>query len=164
MIAYATTSKELHTVRALIEWNQPRVEKGTPVNTPISPTIKAKHIAVTSWTQGSPGSVSNISNLESSMTQLSHLEFMPLTLESQNRTSLPTIVAIRSHIPISTSLYNQETFTTVDRWEIREKAQSLNSAFEQLSSRRNSTGSPPGVSEVPYRLCSVLIFDSLSST
>ncbi len=88
------------------------------------------------------------------MTQLSHLEFMPLTFESQNRTAPPTIVVIRSHTPVSTSQYNQEVFTTVDRWEIREKAQSLHPAFEQRINLRNSTVSPPGVSGVPGLIAS----------
>lgn len=82
------------------------------------------------------------------MVQLSHLEFLPPCGDAAGRTAPPTILAIRSHLPGSTSHYNQDVHTTVDRWEVREKPQAIHPAFEQLSSRRNSAGSQPGVSQL----------------
>ena len=80
------------------------------------------------------------------MVQLSHLEFLPPCGDAAGRMAPPTILAVRSHLPGSTSHYNQDVHTTVDRWEVREKPQTIHPAFEQLSSRRNSVGSQPGVS------------------
>jgi mediator of RNA polymerase II transcription subunit 16 len=80
------------------------------------------------------------------MTQLSHLEFLPSCSDATGRLTPPTVVAVRSHLPPSMTHYNQDIHTVVDRWEIREKMQTVHPAFEQLSSRRNSIGSPPQVS------------------
>lgn len=80
------------------------------------------------------------------MTQLSHLEFLQPSIEGAGRITPPTIVAVRCYLPASVSHYNQEVLSIVDRWEIRERAQAVHPAFEQLSSRRNSVGSQPLVS------------------
>ena len=133
-------------MRALIEWNPQKIEKVPAQNWPLNPTIKTKHVAVTSWIHDIPGETLNASTMEPSMAQLSHLEFLPPCGDASGRTTPPTILAIRSHLPISNAHYNQDVYTTVDRWEVREKSQSVHPAFEQLSSRRNSVGSPPGVS------------------
>lgn len=146
LIAFATTSKQLRTVRALIEWNQQKVEKATPAQLPVQPNIKIKHLAVTSWLHEGPGSPLNASHMEASMSQLSRLEFLPPCSDASGKVSPPTIVTFRSHLPASPSHYNQDVFTTIDRWEVKEKLQSIHPAFEQLSSRRNSTGAQPGVS------------------
>lgn len=80
------------------------------------------------------------------MTELTQLEFLPPCGDSNGRVTPATIVATRSHLPVSTSHYNQDVFTTMDRWEVREQQQTLHPAFEHLSSRRNSVGGQPGVS------------------
>ncbi|KAH8662907.1 mediator of RNA polymerase-like protein II transcription subunit 16 [Tricladium varicosporioides] len=146
LIAFATTSKQLRTVRALIDWGQQKTnEKGPSAPQPLNPSIKTRHVAVTSWLFDSPGESLNVSSLDSSMVQLSHLEFLPPCADASGRISPATIVAVRSHMPVSMSHYNQDVHTVVDRWEIREKPQTLHPAFEHLSSRRNSVGgSQPG--------------------
>ena len=88
----------------------------------------------------------NTSNSELSTVQLSRLEFLPFHGESNNRTTPPTVVAIRSHLPVPMSNYNQDVHSIVDRWEVRENKQAVHPAFEQLTSRRNSVGAQPGVS------------------
>lgn len=146
LIAFATTSKQLYTVRALIDWNQPKVDKANPATLPVQPHIKTRHMAVTSWLHDGPSTPLNASHMESSMTQLSRLEFLPPCGDASGKMAPPTIVTFRSHLPVSPSHYNQEVYTTIDRWEVRDKLQSIHPAFEQLSSRRNSVGSQPGVS------------------
>jgi len=148
LIAFATTTKELRTVRALVEWNQPKIDKVLPAQLPLNPTIKTKHLAVTSWVHDVLGDPMNSSQMESSMVQLSHLEFLAPCGDSNGKMTPATIMVIRSHLPPSTSHFNQDVYTITDRWEIREKPQSIHPAFEQLSSRRNSIGSHPGVSQV----------------
>ncbi|TVY50079.1 Mediator of RNA polymerase II transcription subunit [Lachnellula occidentalis] len=144
LIAFATTSKQLRTVRALVDWGLPKTaEKIPPAAMALNPTIKTRHLAVTSWLHDTPGDTLNASNMESSMAQLSHLEFLPSCGDASGRITPATIVAIRSHLPVSVTHYNQDVHTTVDRWEIRDKPQSVHPAFEQLSSRRNSVGSQP---------------------
>lgn len=148
LIAFATTSKQLRTVRALIDWGLAKTtEKVAPNSLLLNPTFKTRHLAVTSWLHETPGETLNASNTESSMAQLSHLEFLPSCGDS-GRMTPPTIVAIRSHLPASLTHYNQDIHTTVDRWELRDKPQAVHPAFEQLSSRRNSVGTQPGVSLV----------------
>lgn len=83
------------------------------------------------------------------MAQLTHLELLPSSADANGRLSPPVVVAIRSHLPISMSHYSQDVHTTVDRWEIREAPQKIHPAFEQLSSRRNSTGAQPSTNTQP---------------
>ncbi|TVY60790.1 Mediator of RNA polymerase II transcription subunit, partial [Lachnellula suecica] len=145
LIAFATTSKQLRTIRALVDWGVAKTnEKIPPQALFLNPTIKTRHLAVTSWLHDIPGDTLNASNMESSMAQLSHLEVLPSCGDASGHVTPATIVAVRSHLPVSTTHYNQDVHTTVDRWEIREKPQTIHPAFEQLSSRRNSIGSPPG--------------------
>ncbi|RDW88854.1 hypothetical protein BP6252_00886 [Coleophoma cylindrospora] len=146
---FATASKQLRTMRVLIDWGLPKTaEKVPPGVLSLNPSIKPRHLAVTSWLQ--EGQVLNASHLESSMVQLSHLEILPPSGDiATGRIAPPVIIAIRTHLPISTTHYNQDVHTTVDRWEIREKQQNIHPAFEQLSSRRNSVGTQPGVSLHP---------------
>ncbi len=145
LIAFATTSMQLRTVRALIDWGQPKVEKVPPANLPLNPTVRTRHLAGTSWAPDFPTDPLNSTHGEPSMVQLSHLEFLPPCGDANNKIAPPTIVAIRSALPSLASHYNQEVRTTVDRWEIRDKTQTVHPAFEQLSSRRNSTGERPQV-------------------
>jgi mediator of RNA polymerase II transcription subunit 16 len=123
-----------------------KVDKVNSAQWALNPTIKTRHLAVTSWVHDIPSDTVNASHMESSMVQLSHLEFLPPCGDAAGRMAPPTILAVRSHLPGSTSHYNQDVHTTVDRWEVREKPQTIHPAFEQLSSRRNSVGSQPGVS------------------
>ena len=150
LIAFATTSKQLRTVRALIDWGMPKVgEKTNPAAIPLNPTIKTRHLAATCWLHGTPGDALNTSNTESAMVQLSSLEFLPSSGDASGRGVPPTIVAVRTHLPVpfgDTRNYAQDVYTTVDRWEVCEKPQAIHPAFEQLSSRRNSLGTQPGVS------------------
>jgi mediator of RNA polymerase II transcription subunit 16 len=150
LIAFATTSKQLRVVRAVIDWGTPKPipEKVNPASLTLNPTVKTRHTAVTSWLHDIPGETMNASNLEPSMVQLSHLEFLPPVGDPTGRMTPPTIVAVRSHLPMPMSTYNQNVHTTIDRWEVRERPQAIHPAFEQLSSRRNSVGSQPGVSPI----------------
>lgn len=119
---------------------------------PLNPTVKTRHIAVTSWLHDAPGQSLNTPNIDPSMAQLSQLEYLSPCGDAQGRMTPPTILAVRSHLPVSTSHYNQDVHTIVDRWELREKSQTLHPAFEQLSNRRNSVGQQPGVSSLIYSL------------
>jgi mediator of RNA polymerase II transcription subunit 16 len=160
LIAFATTSNQLRTVRAMIDWGLPKsTEKVNPANLPLNPTIKTRHLAVTSWHHDAPTDTSNGSQIEQSMAQLTHLEFLPPSVDPSGRMTPPTIITMRSYLP-PMSHYNQDVYTTVDKWEVRERVQTIHSAFEQLSSRRNSVGTKPGVSETtPKSLYIFLLTD-----
>ena len=146
LIAFATTSMQLRTVRALIDWGQLKVDKAPPQALPLNPTVRSKHLAGTSWVPDGPTDPMNVSHSESSMVQLSHLELLPPTADNNGSPVPATVVAIRSSLPSLTSHYNQDVHSTIDRWEIQEPNPRAHPAFEQLSSRRNSTGIAPPVS------------------
>ncbi|KAH6719322.1 mediator of RNA polymeras-like protein II transcription subunit 16 [Leptodontidium sp. MPI-SDFR-AT-0119] len=147
LIAFATSSMQLRTVRAVIDWGQPKVEKAQPAALPLNPNVRTKHLAGTSWVPDILSDPMNASHSESSMVQLSHLEFLPPSADSHGNPIPATIVAIRSSLPSLTSHYNQDVYSTmystIDRWEVQEPHQRVHPAFEQLSSRRNSTGVNP---------------------
>ncbi|CZT50349.1 uncharacterized protein RSE6_11318 [Rhynchosporium secalis] len=143
LIAFATSTMQLRTVRAFIDWGLPKGEKGQPAAQPLNVSIRTKHLAGTSWVPGASLDSMNPSNSDTSMIQLSHLEFLPLCADSQGGPIPATILAVRSSSPSLSSHYNPEVSSTIDRWEIQEPHQKVHPAFEQLSSRRNSTGVNP---------------------
>ncbi|KAL2067489.1 hypothetical protein VTL71DRAFT_1914 [Oculimacula yallundae] len=143
LIAFATSTMQLRTVRAVIDWGQVKVEKVQPQALPLNPMIRTKHLAGTSWVPSASLDPMNASYSDSSMVHLSHLEFIPPCTDPQGNFMPATILAVRSSLPSLTSHYNQEVYSTIDRWEIQEPHQRVHSAFEQLSSRRNSTGVNP---------------------
>lgn len=124
-----------------------------------NPTIDAEHLAVGSWLASDAEEdinskyLANPSHAKSSMVQLSYLEILPPVFERvgdvSKITTPPTIVAVRSHLPTSSSNYSPEAYSTLDRWSFQATTQALHPAFEQLSSRRSSTGSTNGVRILP---------------
>lgn len=130
----------------------------------LNPNLKTRHAVATSWLHDISRDTLNASSMESSMMQLSHLEILPAAIDSSTSRMTPaTIVTARSHLPPSMAYYNQDVHTVVDRWELRDKMQSVHPAFEQLSSRRNSVGSPPVVSstvQMIRHLLTVLVYIS----
>lgn len=129
-----------------IEWYQTKINEKEARSTPINPVMKTRHVAATTWSHKNVIDPLNVDDYDSQMTALSHLEILPICIDAQGKPTPPTILTFRSHMPSSISSYSQDVYTVSDRWELREKAQSLHSAFEQLSSRRNSIGSQPSVS------------------
>ncbi|KAJ9134015.1 Mediator of RNA polymerase II transcription subunit 16 [Pleurostoma richardsiae] len=154
MMAFATASKQLRVVRANIHWGTPQTDKQVPPGSnPLSPSLKEKHVAVTSWFQHDTSE----SHLDVSMAQLSHLEVIPSILENSGQPiALPVVLAVRSYVPGLSSPFNHESQSIIDRWEVLdEQPQALHPAFEQLGSRTGS-GSAPAVSRL-RRLESVVI-------
>ena len=145
-MAFATATRQLRTVRVAVNWGMPSSDKNAqPGAITLNPTLQTKHLAISHWMNDCPDEGIESSQLNMSMAQLSHLEIIPPLFEGPGgTTTVPTLIAVRSHLPLSSSQFNQETYSVVDRWEIREATQSLHPAFEHLSSRINSTGSSTG--------------------
>ncbi|ESZ94032.1 hypothetical protein SBOR_5610 [Sclerotinia borealis F-4128] len=141
LIALATGSKQLRIIRAGVDWGIPQTqEKVNPMTILLNASLRIKPLTVTSWLHDVPGDTINSSHLESSMVQLSHLEFLSPSGDNKNIMTPPILVAVRPYLPGSTSHYNQEAHSTIDRWEFRERNQQpVHSAFEHLSSRKSST-------------------------
>ena len=150
LIAFATITKQLRTVRAYIKWGNKPNEKINPnAPIPVNPSISASHLAVSSWMDGAASDGSDSFHPQSSMVALSHLVIIPPTPDGPGgQATLPTILAVRSHLPMSPSHFNQDIHSNIDRWELRESAQPIHSAFEQLGSRRKSSGGQPAVSSI----------------
>ncbi|KAI8264906.1 hypothetical protein K4K56_005253 [Colletotrichum sp. SAR 10_98] len=107
---------------------------------PLNPTMQEKHVAISSWLP----SGSSTSPIDSAMTQLTHLEILPSTMDLTGQGWAPLVIlAVRTYLPTPNTPY-QETQSIIDKWEvINDQPQSLHPAFEQLGNRRNSTGSAP---------------------
>lgn len=157
LIALATSSKQLRVIRAGIDWGIPQgQEKINPMTVLLNASLRCKPLTVTSWLHDVPGDTLNASHLESSMVQLSHLKFLSPCGDSKNHMAPPMVVAVRSYLPGSTSHYNQEVHSTVDRWELRERPQQpVHPAFEHLSSRKSADGSQPIKPVVGHMLHSI---------
>lgn len=147
-VALATSSKQLQLVQLGLAWGMTAQEgtKGPAAAAQIlNPTLRGKHVAISSWLPGNDVE----SPLDSLMTQISCLEFIPAAYDPANKAWLwPVIVIVRSFVPTPDTPYNQESQSIVDRWEVTsDQPQTLHPAFENLGARRNSLGSAPPVSE-----------------
>ena len=145
-VVVTTASKQVRVVQGVINWNIPKQENQGMPNASFQfgpPTLLQRHVALTSWLQAA---VDN-SHLEASMTKVSHLEWLPgIAVLATKSYSNPVVLTVRSFIPEPNSPYNQELQSIIDRWELlMEQKESLHPAFEQLGSRRNSTGTPQPV-------------------
>lgn len=141
-----------------IKWGNKSPAEKTSNTAPItvSPSILVAHLAVSNWMDGTSPDGSDSFHLQSSMAVLSHLEIVPPTPENAaGGITLPTVITVRSYLPTSPSHFNQEIHSTIDRWELRDSTQAIHPAFEQLGSRRRSSGSQPGVrlSVIEKKIC-----------
>ncbi|RYP53448.1 hypothetical protein DL768_001593 [Monosporascus sp. mg162] len=158
-VAVATTSKQLRVVQVVISWNIPKQEN--PQAMPPGginfgpPTLMQRHVALTSWFQAA---VSN-SHLDTSMTKISHIEWLPgVPVMATKSFSNPVVLTVRSFLPPLNSPYNQEVQSIIDRWELlMEQKETLHPAFEQLGSRRNSTGTAQPASIRLKKLDSIVV-------
>lgn len=143
LIALATASKQLRIVRAMISWgnDKPAEKQVHPQNATITATILEQHVAVIPWLQHDL----NDPVLDESMSQLSHIEFLPSIPKDKSLQTYhnPVVLTVRSHLPAEgASLYEQEPTSIVDRWEVvSEQPQALHPAFAQLNAG-NSTTNP----------------------
>lgn len=148
MIAFATASKQLRVVRALIDWNIQKGEKVPNGTFLLNPTLKTRHIAMTSWAPEYSSDSMNDSQLDLSMVELSYLEFLPPAEDVNAKMVPPTILAVKSYLPTFRSQYYQDVETTFERWEVQEKPLSVNPAFEQLGGSQDKNPSQLGTISV----------------
>lgn len=157
LLAFATTAKKLSIARVAIKWGSPATNPpdrppANPALNTVTPTIIIRLLSDTNWMDGSASDNSDPFQLSPSMAALSHLSILSPSPDGPGgRPTLPTVITIRSHLPTPLSQYNQDTHSLINRWELSEASPSVHPAFEQLSARRNSIGSKPGVSILtPY--------------
>ena len=142
IIVIATASKQLKVIRVGIQWSppQPGDKQAPPGSVTLSPSLKERHLATSTWYQPFPSE----SPLEPLMTQLSHIEMLPPCHASQSSPDAPPLVlTVRSHIPSGGSLYNQVYQSIIDRWELVGEPQVLHDAFAQLSQKGGQTSQLP---------------------
>ncbi|TDZ10285.1 Mediator of RNA polymerase II transcription subunit 16 [Colletotrichum sidae] len=144
-VVLATASRQLKVVRVQIKWGLPQSNSDNrppPGSQSLNPSLQEKHVSISSWAPNGP----TTSPLDSAMTQLTHLEILPSTMDPSGQAWAPlAILAVRTYLPTPNTPY-QEPQSIVDKWEVvNDQAQNLHPAFEQLGSRRNSTstGSAP---------------------
>lgn len=111
----------------------------------MNPSLKEKHVAVTSLQQYG---IDDSSHLDQSMSQLSHIEVLPSALEGMPAPNQPwapaLVLTVRSYHATESSAYSQDHQSLVDRWEIvNEQPHALNTAFEQLGAKTSSNTTSP---------------------
>ncbi|RYP18890.1 hypothetical protein DL765_003678 [Monosporascus sp. GIB2] len=158
-VAVATTSKQLRVVQVVISWNMAKQENSQAM--PPGgfnfgpPTLMQRHVALTSWFQAATGN----SHLDTSMTKISHIEWLPgVPVMATKSFSNPVVLTVRSFVSPMNSPYSQEVQSILDRWELlMEQKETLHPAFEQLGSRRNSTGTAQPASIRLKKLDSIVV-------
>lgn len=96
---------------------------------------------MTNWMDGTTTDIPDAFRVQSSMAALSYLLLTPPTPEGPaGPSNLPTVVAVRSHLPTSPSQFSQEVHSTIDRWELRESVPPIHPAFETLGSQKRGAG------------------------
>ncbi|CCC10210.1 unnamed protein product [Sordaria macrospora k-hell] len=145
LIALATASKQLRIVTAMISWGNDKAseKQSHPQNANLTPSLLEHHVAVAPWLQHD----SNDPVLDESMSQLSHIEFLPSIPKDKNLQAHynPVVLTVRSHLPAEgASLYEQEPTSVIDRWEVvSEQPQTLHPAFAQLNTGNITTNPNP---------------------
>ncbi|KAF4984834.1 hypothetical protein FZEAL_62 [Fusarium zealandicum] len=144
LLALATNSKQLRLIKIEIQWgstSQPDKASGRPSGN-LNPSLVEKHLVTTNW-----GGHSDSSH-DALIAELSHMEVLPSLMDNTGKnTTPPMLVAVRSRTP-NEGPY-QMAQSVLDRWEAVEERQSLQPAFEQLGSRRNSVSSElPAVTQL----------------
>ncbi|KAK7449381.1 RNA polymerase II Mediator complex subunit Sin4 [Colletotrichum acutatum] len=141
-IALATTNKQIRVVKVGIHWGLPQSQSDTkppPGSQALNPTLHEKHVAISTWLPSGPSTTP----VDSAATQLTHLEILPSVMDPNGQGAPLVILAVRTYVPTPNTPY-QETQSIIDKWEVpSDQPQSLHPAFEQLGSRRNSTGTAP---------------------
>lgn len=131
--------KQLHVARVQIRWGNKQSDK--PINAnqiQVTPQMGVKHVAVTNWMDTAGGQ--DASQLHSSMVALSSLIVLPPAPDGPSKQAdLPVIMTVRHQMPSTTSQFNQDVFSIIDRWEVRDALPVVHPAFEAISTRRNST-------------------------
>lgn len=153
-IALATNMRQLRIIRVVIKWGTKSVDKpGTANQMQIAPHMMFKHIAVTSWLE-----TRDSSNLLSSTNILSGLYVLPPAPDAPSgNADRTTVLAMRHHVPSTASQYNQDVSTIFDRWELQGSTQTMHGAFEELSSRRNSSVAQPAKAMTFQRLETIAV-------
>ncbi|UQC86913.1 RNA polymerase II Mediator complex subunit Sin4 [Colletotrichum lupini] len=146
-IALATTNKQIRVVKVGIHWGLPQSQSDTkppPGSQALNPTLHEKHVAISTWLPSGPSTTP----VDSAATQLTHLEILPSVMDPNGQGAPLVILAVRTYVPTPNTPY-QETQSIIDKWEVpSDQPQSLHPAFEQLGSRRNSTGTAPACDPV----------------
>lgn len=107
-----------------------------PQNARLNPALVETHVASESWLCAGP----NENTHDASMAELSFLHVLPAVMDNTGSSTVPPLVlSVRSRDVGDASF--QEAQSVLDRWEAVESKQHLDSAFEQLGSRRNSISS-----------------------
>ncbi|KAH0564742.1 hypothetical protein GP486_001870 [Trichoglossum hirsutum] len=155
LLVIYTTSHQIRLYRININWNIPANQKPIPQSqVPSTATLQINHVKVDDFCFP-VGPVENkdisqigqndISRVEVSRAQLSHLEMVPpAPLPSKHsEPSYPTIMAIFSCVPshFEESQQNIDTFSVITRWELRSTPQNLHSSFDKLGTRKSNVGS-----------------------
>ncbi|PKS06431.1 hypothetical protein jhhlp_007179 [Lomentospora prolificans] len=131
----ATASRQLRLVKLTLQWGPSQGDK-QPISSPLSPTIVERHLASTSWHQYGP----NDSAFDAAMTQVSHLEILPSTLENDAQSwSPPLILTVRSYLPSPDSPY-PEAQSIIDRWQVlTDQPQTIHPAFSSLGGQKQNS-------------------------
>lgn len=142
-----------------IRWVPPDYKpqpKANPAQIPIAPGITLTHQASTNWMDAQFQDGSDAFQLSPCLTSISHLKILSPCLETGPDTlndGRPTIIAVRSHLPQSSSQYNQDTHSLITRWQLVEEEQKLHPAFEQVLKQSNGSVTKEQHRDVSVKYC-----------
>ncbi|KAJ3472400.1 hypothetical protein NLG97_g11019 [Lecanicillium saksenae] len=130
IIAITTATKTLKFIKLEIQWAGPgAVQEKTQLsqNARLNPSLVEDHLASIDWLQVVD---------EPSLPEFTALQTLPSIVDNSGKAGPPLIIGVRARSSGVGGFEMQQTI--IDRWECIEKKSSIQTAFEQIGSRRNS--------------------------
>ncbi|EGX89926.1 RNA polymerase II Mediator complex subunit Sin4 [Cordyceps militaris CM01] len=138
IIVVTTATKKLKVIKLEIQWAGPgAVQEKTQLSQTarLNPSLVEDHLATIDWLQMVD---------EPSLPEFTTLQALPSIIDNGGKAGLPLIIGVRAR---SSGVGGFEMMQTViDRWECAEQKSAIQTAFEQIGSRRNSVSN---IQELP---------------
>lgn len=157
-------SSKCRLYRISISWNMPPTQQGTPQPSILpSPVLIVRPLKATGLALEESVLPSQSSHdPPRPLPQLTHLEMIPTTPHTKHSEPTPPILlAIFCHVPTHAG-DDQESFSSIVKWELRSVPQKLHSSFDQLASKKNSASSASQVYVPSSHLSMVAHYVSIS--
>lgn len=130
IIVLTTASKKLKVMKMEIQWAGPgAVQEKTQLSATarLNPSLVEDHLATIDWLQMVD---------EPSLPEFTTLQTLPSIVDNAGKAGVPLIIGVRAR---SSGVGGFDMAQTIiDRWECVEQKSSIQTAFEQIGSRRNS--------------------------
>ncbi|KAJ6786797.1 hypothetical protein PWT90_03847 [Aphanocladium album] len=130
IIVITTATKKLKVIKLEIQWAGPgAVQEKTQLSQTarLNPSLVEDHLACIDWLHMVD---------EPSLPEFTAMQVLPSIVDNSGKAGVPLVIGVRARSSGVGGFEMQQTL--IDRWECVEQKSSIQTAFEQIGSRRNS--------------------------